>query len=322
MTLRDDVREILTLGGLRWKKLALRVYAEIAKDDVWGYAAQLAYYFLFSLFPFFIFLAALLPYIPIPDLMEQIMILVRDFVPGEAAEIIQQNVHELVTRPRSGLMSFGIGLALWSASSAIAAIAECLNRAYGVKEGRPYWKVRLTAITLTVGLAILLISSMVLLIFGPEVGGLLADRFGVGAVFDMVWSLLRWPLVVFLMMLAVAIIYYYAPDVEQQWRWITPGSVISVLAWIGTSLAFGYYVDNFGQYDKTYGSIGAVIVLLTWMYLSGFFLLVGGEINAQIEHAAESGKNKGDKKLPEAARQPKAKARKRRLWGRRARSAG
>lgn len=298
MSLRNDIKDVLTLGGLSVKTLARLVYAELSKDDVWGYAAQLAYYFLFSLFPFFIFLAALLAYIPVPDLMEQIMTLVRDFVPKEAGDIIEDNVIELVSRPRGGLLSFGILLALWSASSALAAIGECLNRAYGVKESRPYWKVRGLAMILTVGLAVLIISSMVLLIFGPQLGGVIADRFGVGSAFDIAWSYFRWPLVVFLMILTVALIYYFTPDVEQEWRWITPGSVISVLAWIAMSLLFGYYVENFGQYDKTYGSIGAVIVLLTWMYLSGFFLLLGGEINAEIEHAAEGGKDKGEKKIP------------------------
>lgn len=308
MTLREDLREVLTLGGLSVKSLIKRVYAELSRDDVPGYAAQLAYYFLFSLFPFFIFLAALLAYIPIPNLMEQIMTLVGDFVPAGAADIIRDNVEQLVSRPRGGLLSFGILLALWSASSAIVAIGECLNRAYGVREGRPFWQVRAAAVLLTIGLAALTICSMALLIFGPEVGGLLADRLGVGVVFDSIWWMLRWPIIVFLMMFSVALVYYFTPDVEQQWRWITPGSVISVLAWIAMSLLFGFYVDNFGQYDKTYGSIGAVIVLLTWMYLSGFFLLLGGEINAEIEHAAATGKNKGEKKLPQSPR-PKVKLR-------------
>lgn len=302
MTLRDDLREIVSVGGLNLRTFVQRVVTQLLEHDIWGYSAQLAYYFLFSLFPFFIFLAAMLAYVPIPHLMEQIMSLVRDFVPSEAAHIIQQNVEGLITRPRGGLLSFGIALSIWSASSAIAAIGDCLNRAYGVKEGRPFWKVRAMAILLTIGLAVLVISAMVLLIFGPQLGGLIADRFGVGIVFDWIWSFLRWPIVVFLMIFTAALIYYFTPDVEQEWRWITPGSVISVLAWIVMSLLFGYYVDNFGQYDKTYGSIGAVIVLLTWMYFSGFFLLLGGEINAEIEHAARGGKNKGEKRLPTARR--------------------
>jgi membrane protein len=299
MTLWEQIKEIWTLGGLSPRELLRRVFSEINKDDVWGDSAQLAYYYLFSLFPFLMFLASLLAYIPIPDLMQQIMTMIGEFVPAEALDVVQDNVSDLLSRPRGSLLSVGILLALWSASSAIAAISSSLNKAYGVKESRPFWKARGTAILLTVGLAILMISSIILLIFGPELGGWLADRLGVGAAFDYAWSILRWPVVVFLMMFAAALIYYFAPDVEQDWRWITPGAVFAVLAWIGMSLLFGYYVDNFGQYDKTYGSIGAIIVLLTWMYLSGFVLLTGGEINAEIEHASAIGKDEGEKILNE-----------------------
>ena len=298
MTLRDELREVWTLGGLHPWTLVKRVWREINEDDVWGYAAQLAYYFLFSLFPFFIFLAALLAYIPIPDLMDQIMGLLGEFLPATVLDMIKDNVLELVTQPRGGLLSFGILLTLWIAASAIAAMIDSLNRAYGVREGRPFWKVRLVAIFLTMGLAALMLSSMVLLIFGSELGGIIAAKVGLGAAFDTAWQILRWPIIVFLMMLGAALIYYFAPDVEQEWRWITPGSVFAVLAWVGMSLLFSWYVDRFGNYNVTYGSIGAVIILLTWMYATGFFLLVGGEINAEIEHAATSGKAKGKKKLP------------------------
>lgn len=298
MTLRDELREVWTLGGLRPWTLAKRVWREMNEDDVWGYAAQLAYYFLFSLFPFFIFLAALLAYIPIPNLLDQIMGLLGEFLPATVLDMIKGNVLELVTQPRGGLLSFGILLTLWIAASAIAAMIDSLNRAYGVREGRPFWKVRLVAIFLTMGLAALMLSSMVLLIFGSELGGIIAAKVGLGAAFDTAWQILRWPIIVFLMMLGAALIYYFAPDVEQEWRWITPGSVFAVLAWVAMSLLFSWYVDRFGNYNVTYGSIGAVIILLTWMYATGFFLLVGGEINAEIEHAATSGKTKGKKKLP------------------------
>ena len=298
MTLRDELREVWTLGGLRPWTLAKRVWREMNEDDVWGYAAQLAYYFLFSLFPFFIFLAALLAYIPIPNLLDQIMGLLGEFLPATVLDMIKGNVLELVTQPRGGLLSFGILLTLWIAASAIAAMIDSLNRAYGVREGRPFWKVRLVAIFLTIGLAALMLSSMVLLIFGSELGGIIAAKVGLGAAFDTAWQILRWPIIVFLMMLGAALIYYFAPDVEQEWRWITPGSVFAVLAWVAMSLLFSWYVDRFGNYNVTYGSIGAVIILLTWMYATGFFLLVGGEINAEIEHAATSGKTKGKKKLP------------------------
>lgn len=309
MSLRSDLYEVWTLGGQSPTRVARRVLRAIAEDNVTGYAAQLAYYFLFSIFPFFIFLAALLAYVPVPELMEQIMTLVRDFVPTEASAVIEENVAELMAQPRGGLLSLGILLALFSASSAIAAIADSLNRAYGVREGRPFWKVRGIAMLLTLGLAALLIVSMTLLIFGPELGGWLADRFGIGPAFDVLWELVRWPIVVLLLMVAAALVYYFAPDVEQEWRWITPGSVLAVLAWIGASLLFRYYVEHFGEYNKTYGSIGAIIVLLTWMYLSGFMLLVGGEINAEIEHGAKTGKNPGQKMMPDVPERPKVNAR-------------
>lgn len=298
MTLLGDLREVWTFGGLTPRRLARRVYIAIMENNVTGYAAQLAYYFFFSLFPFLLFIAALLPYVPIPDLMDQIMDLVDDFLAAEAAEIIRRNVEDLVARPRGGLLSFSILFALFLASNAIAAVGDSLNHAYGVKESRPFWKVRGIAILLTIGLAVMVIVSTILLIFGPELGGWLAAQVGLGPAFDVLWEFVRWPVVIVLMMLGAALLYYFTPDVEQEWRWVTPGSVLAVLAWVGVSLGFRYYVDHFGQYNVTYGSIGAIIVLLTWMYLSGLFLLIGGEINAEIEHAAKSGKDRGEKKLP------------------------
>ena len=298
LSAQSQWREIWTLAGLPPTTFAKRVWNEINNDDVWGYAAQLAYYFLFSLFPFFIFLAALLAYVPIADPMEQVMALLGEFLPVTVLDLVKDNVLELVTQPRGGILSFGMLLSLWLAASAIEAMSNSLNRAYGVREGRPYWRVRAMAMSLTVGLAALLLLALALVIFGSELGHWLADRVGFGPAFDTLWGVVRWPLIVFLMMFGAALIYYFVPDVEQEWRWITPGSVFAVLAWIVMSLLFSWYVNNFANYSVTYGSIGAVVVLLTWMYFSGFFLLVGGEINAEIEHAAAGGKAPGEKKLP------------------------
>lgn len=307
MTLRSDLYEVWTLRGQSAKKVARGVWTAISEDNVMGYAAQLAYYFLFALFPFFIFLAALLPYIPIPNLLEETMALVNQFMAEEAAKVIEQNVRDLVTRPRGGLLSFSILFALFLASNAVAAIAESLNHAYGVRESRPFWKVRGIAVLLTIVLAVLLIALVALLIFGPELGGWLARLVGLGPEFAVFWDLVRWPIVLILLMFGLALVYYFAPDVEQEWRWITPGSVLAVLTWIGASLLFRYYVEHFGEYNATYGSLGAIIVLLTWMYLTGFFLLLGGEINAEIEHGAPSGKGPGQKKLSQTPERPKVK---------------
>jgi membrane protein len=291
-------RAVLSLGGLSVQELARRVVREIQQDDCLGRAAQLAYYFLFALFPFFLVLTTLLGYLPIPNLLDRLMDMLGQMLPGEALQLVQDNLHELVSGERGGLLSFGLLAALWTSSSALTAIMDSLNRAYDVEEGRPFWKVRGLAILLTVGLSAFIIVSIVLLTFGPQIGGWIADQMGLGRVFQMAWNVLRWPVIVGLLIVAMALVYYLAPDVEQQWQWITPGSIVAVLGWLLASLGFSYYVNHFGSYNATYGSIGAVIVLLTWMYVSGFFVLVGGEINAEIEHASASGKDPGEKELP------------------------
>lgn len=291
----QDLKDSFTTGHLGLRGLVRRVVAEVQQDNCAGYAAALAYYFLFALFPFFLFLTALLGYLPIPSLLDRMMAFLAQVMPGEALSLVEDNVRNLVSQQRGGLLSFGILAALWTSSSAITGISDALNHAYDVEEGRPFWKVRGMAILLTIGLSIFLISSIVLLMFGPQIGGWLAGFVGLGGAFEIAWNILRWPVILFLVITAVAAIYYFAPDVDQHWKWITPGSVFAVVLWLLVSLAFSYYVNNFGSYDKTYGSIGAIIILLTWMYVSGFVILVGGEINSVIEHASAEGKAPGQK---------------------------
>jgi membrane protein len=283
------------LGGLSLKELGARVWREVQDDNCTGQAAQLAYYLIFAVFPFLLFLTTLLGYIPVPNLMDRIMEYLAKLLPGEAVTLLQDNIRQLITEQKGGLLSFGILAALWTSSSAVTAITEALNRAYDVQEGRPFWKVRGTALLLTIGLSVFIVVSMVLLIFGPQLGGWIAALVGLGTAFEIAWNILRWPVIVGLLSIAMACLYYFAPDVEQRWKWITPGAVFAVLVTIAVSLGFSFYVKNFGAYNKTYGSIGAVIVFLTWLYLSGFVILVGGEINAEVEHAAPEGKAPGEK---------------------------
>jgi membrane protein len=268
---------------------------EVREDDSLGWAAQLAYYLLFAVFPFFLFLTALLGFLPIPHLMERIIAGLAMVVPGEAVTLLQDNIRQLVTEQKGGLLSFGILAALWSSSSAMVAITAALNQAYDVEEGRPWWKVRGIALLLTMGLSLFLLLAVVLLIFGPQLGRGLASLVGLGSVFEILWNILRWPVSAGLLMVALALVYYFAPDVEQAWKWITPGAAFAVLATLLASLGFSLYVSHFGSYNTTYGSLGAVIVFLTWLYLTGLCLLVGGEINAEIEHAAPEGKAPGHK---------------------------
>src|SRR5215831_11459889 len=285
------------IGGLGMTELATRVVKEVQEDDCLGGAAQLAYYLLFAVFPFVLFLTALLGYLPIPNLMERLLAALATLLPGEVVTLLQDHVRQLVMEQKGGVLSFGILAALWASSSAVVAIIEALNRAYDVQEGRPWWKVRGVALLLTIGLSLFIVIAMVLLIFGPQLGDWLASLVGLGKVFELFWNILRWPVSAGVLAVAMAVVYYYAPDVEQQWQWMTPGAVFVVLATIVASLGFSVYVSHFGAYNKTYGSIGAVIVFLTWLYLTGLCLLVGGEINTEIEHAAPGGKAPGRKTI-------------------------
>lgn len=165
-----------------------------------------------------------------------------------------------------------------------------MNRAYGVPDGRTCWHVWGLALLFTLGLPLLLLGAMGLLVFGPQLGGWMAAQIGLGGLFQGLWNMLRWLVILALLIVALAPVYAWAPDVAHAWRWITPGAVFAILAMLLTSLGFSYYVTNVGSYDATYGSIGAVMVLLTWMYLTGLFLFVGGEINAAIAHASPEGK--------------------------------
>ena len=194
-----------------------------------------------------------------------------------------------------GILTIGILGAIWSSSAAVVAIVGSLNRTYDIEEGRPWWKVRLTAIGLTIGLAVLVLVSFTLIVAGPTMASQVASSFGLGSAFEWAWKILQWPLAFLLVSTAVGLVYYFAPDAEQDWVWITPGAVIGTLLWLVVSLVFKFYVANFADYNATYGAVGGVIVLLLWFYISGLAILVGAELNAEIEHASPHGNDPGEK---------------------------
>ncbi|TAK08070.1 MAG: YihY/virulence factor BrkB family protein [Candidatus Manganitrophaceae bacterium] len=285
------------LGALTPKQLIADLWTEMNEDDIFAIAAQLSYSSLFALFPFLLFLITLIGYLPISDLFNQIMSYLSEVMPPDALTLVQQNIESIVREPRGGLLSFGLIATLWAASRGVVSLCSGLNAAYDVKEGRPWWKLQLTAVALTLSLSVFVIFAAVLMIFGGAIGEWLSHALGLGPLFQIAWNAVRLFLAALIMIFVVAVLYYFCPDVEQEWRWVTPGSVIAVLGWIGASLLFSYYVSHFGNYNKTYGTIGAVIILLTWMYLSGLIVLIGGEINSVIERSLPEGKSAGEKRL-------------------------
>jgi membrane protein len=216
------------------------------------------------------------------------------FIPPAAMTLITEQLGKLTDGEQGGLLTIGMLTALWSSSAAMTAIIDTLNTAYDIEEGRPWWKVRLTAIALTIGLALFIIVSFGLIVAGPTLAERLADRLFLGAAFEWTWKILQWPLVFALVSSAMAIVYYYAPDAEQDWVWLTPGSIAATTLWLIASLGFKYYIATVGSYES-YGVIGGVMVLMLWFYLSGLVILLGAEMNAEIEHASAYGKEPGEK---------------------------
>ena len=281
------------LGGLGWKELGQRLWTDSQKDEILGRAAQLAYYFLLALFPALLFLTALLGLFPLEQVLPELMTYLRTVLPADALSLLQKYLDSVVTGAGSDILSLGLLGALWASSSGVTAIMESLNVVYGAEESRPFWKVRLVAALLTIGLAAFIIVSITLILYGERIGEWIADIVGLGWLFLLTWNVLQWPVAIALMLLALAIIYAVCPDVEHDWRWVTPGSVVAVLLWMGLSLGFKAYVDHFGTYNAAYGSIAGVIVLMLWLYLTGVVILLGGEINAQIERAAAALRSHG-----------------------------
>ncbi|HXH26120.1 MAG TPA: YihY/virulence factor BrkB family protein [Vicinamibacterales bacterium] len=279
-----------------WGEIVRRTFREaFYEDNCLGMAAQLAYYFFFALFPALLMLIALASYFPLERLVDDIIAALGGFAPPEVLQVITDQMRKISEGEQGGLFTLGMLAALWSSSAAMVAVIDTLNRAYDIEEGRPWWKVRLTAIALTVGVALFILAAFALVLVGPEVAEYIAAATLLGPVFEWTWKIVQWPLVFALASLGIAIIYYFAPDAEQDWVWLTPGSIFATTLWLITSLGFRFYLASLGSYTETYGAIGGVMVLLLWFYLSGLVILVGAEMNAEIEHASPYGKRPGEK---------------------------
>lgn len=279
----------MDLGGEKPFVLGKRVWSDMAEDRVFGRAAELAYYFLLALFPLLLFLTSVIGIVlgSGTGLRHGLFEYLAAILPGSASALISSTMYEVSASSGGGKISFGILAALWAASNGMGAISDSLNAAYDVEESRPWWKQRLTAVGLTLVLALLIISALVLVLYGGRIADWMAASYGFGSLFTIAWSVLQWPIVLIFLILGFGLIYYWAPDVKyQEWRWITPGSLVAVVLWLLVSLGFRLYLHFFNSYSATYGSLGAVIVLMLWFYLTGLAILIGGEINSDIENAA------------------------------------
>ncbi len=286
------------LQGLSFIELVKQAIKEFLDDDMPSYASALAYQALFSLFPFLIFLMALIGFLHLPDFISWLQQQAAVLMPLQALDEVNNVILQL-QKSQAGLLSTGIIISLWSASAGIRSTMTALNNAYDVIESRPAWKVISLSVFYTIGLAILMLSAAALMVTGPSVLNWIARQVGMEQYIIILWTWLRWPIASLFMVVTFIIVYGIMPDVEQKIKFIVPGALISVTGWITASLGFNWYVHNFADYNATYGSIGAIIILLFYFYLSAAVFLFGAEINVVIERHSENGKHLGERKFPQ-----------------------
>lgn len=266
--------------------LLKRLRTRISEHNLLGRSAQLSYYFLLALFPLLIFLVSLLGYFAQAgsQLRETMLRYLAQVMPGAAVTLVHATLDEISAGRGTGKLSFGLLAALWVASSGMVAISDTLNIAYDVKETRSWWLVRLTAIALTTALAVLIITALAIVLYGGRIGEALATRLGYTNAFTLAWEILQWPIALAFLLFTFDLIYYVAPDVKlRRWRWLTPGAAIGVVLWLLISFGLRLYLHFFNSYSVTYGSLGALIVLMLWLYMTGLAMLIGGEINSELE---------------------------------------
>jgi membrane protein len=278
----------LSQSVTRWGDILRRTGRAVYEDDCLGWAAELAFFWFLALFPALLFVVALAGSFPLQHLVDVVMGNLARVAPHDMLVLVQEQFDQIAHGPPHGLLALSLLGALWSSSSAMTAIISTLNQAYHVRERRSWWRVRLLATGLTVVLIAFSLAAVALVMTGPVLAAYLESGLGVPARFAWLWAIAEWPLVFGLMVTALGWIYRFAPDVRRRRSWITPGSVAATLLWVFASLGFKWYASHFGEYQKTYGAIGGVIVALLWLYAWGLAILIGAELNAAIERESAS----------------------------------
>ena len=274
------------LSVLNWKSFAGRLWTRINDHDLLGRAAQLSYYFLLAVFPLLLVLVTLLGYFAESgsDLHNKLLSYLSTVMPSSSVMLVHTTLDEITKARGGGKLSLGILAALWAASNGMGAISSTLNVAYAVKEDRPWWKVRLVAIFLTLMVSCFIILALAIVFFGGHLGDRLATHFGFSAAFTITWRVLQWPIALLFLLLTFDLIYYLAPnDRRPKRRLWTGGAITAVVLWLFVSFAFRLYLHFFNSYSVTYGSLGALIVLMLWFYFTGLAILIGGEVNSELE---------------------------------------
>jgi membrane protein len=261
------------------KQSLITVYNDVYDERLFVFAAGLSYYFVLSLFPLLVSMASLLGYVPIPHLFDGLLRLMATLVPGDGMSLVRTIVSDVISHKHRHVLTLGLVFTIWTASSGFAATIDGLNVVYRVRETRRVWKTRPIAMGLTLLAGSLLLLAAGLMVEGTSFGMWFTSRFNLNPGILAVWRYLQWGIALVFAVLAVELLYHFGPDVKQRFRDSLSGAIVAVMSWIGLSYLLGSYFRHFESLDKTYGPLGAAIGLYVWFYLSGFAILVGGELN-------------------------------------------
>jgi membrane protein len=267
----------------------VRTYGDLVRNHTTQMAAALSYYFVLSLFPALIFLSAVVAYLPVPDLFGQALGIMGRFIPPDSMGLVRRVLADVITPNRGAFLSFGVLGTLWAASGGFSATIEALNIAYEVEDDRPFWKTRPLAVALALVIGGLLLLALSVMIVGPRFGGWLASRVHLSSLFVLLWPYIHWSVAIAFAILAVEALYFLGPNVKQRFLATLPGAVIAVGCWIALSYLLGLYFRHFANFNKTYGTLGAAIALMTWLYWTGFAMLVGAELNSELSKISREG---------------------------------
>ena len=282
-------RSFWKLGGLTSWQLSRAVFEQVIANHVFGRAAELAFYFLFALFPLIFFMMTLFGLFASHsvELQNNLLSYFADLLPPTAFQLLRSVASELAAHASDGKLTFGLVSALWCVSSSICSMIFALNAAHQVRDARSWFKVRAIALGLSLLISILLLTALFMVLVGSRFVGWLGAGLRLHPLVVLVWKAMQWPTAIFFVTLSCSLIYYYGPDLKERrrWHWFSPGAALGVFIWLGASFGFRIYLRFFNNYSVSYGSLGAVMILLAWLYVTGLACLIGAEINAGIEYA-------------------------------------
>jgi membrane protein len=276
--------------GIDIRNALARTYTDVLRNHTMQMAAALSYYFVMSLFPALIFLSAVVAYLPVPDLFGQALGVMSRFLPPDSMGLVRRVLSDVITPNRGTFLSFGLLGTLWAASGGFSATIEALNIAYEVKDDRPFWKTRPLAVALAFVTGALVLVALSVMVVGPRFGEWLASQLHLSSLLVLLWPYIHWSIAIGFTVLAVEALYFLAPNVRQRFPATLPGAILAVGCWLALSFLLGIYFRHFASFNKTYGTLGAAIALMVWLYWTGFAMLVGAELNAELAKISIEGR--------------------------------